>query len=641
MILHQMRRYMFGAFLFAASSVLAAGINELPIKTVNGSTYHFYTVKQHETLYALSKRFKISEAEIIRLNPDAADGLKTGQELLLGKAANSASTSQSDTYLVKKSDTAYGISKRFDLSLEEFYSLNPAARDGVKEGQLVIVKSTKNAKADNPKNTSSTKATSTNKTTTHVIGDHETLYQIARDNNIPLAELLAANPGLDAARYSSGTEIVIPASAKPATSTAANQTSSTYKVKAGDTFYGIATRNGIDLPHLYAANPGVDVLKEGMTINIPDGCDEIRENASAETVAPAEKKPINLAVVLPFQLDQKGKHNKSMTEFFRGFLLAVDSLRSFGNPIHIQTYDTKGTPEGLQEVLEKPELKNANAIIGPDNAEQLSALNAYGRDNSIYVLNLFNNRDSAYLTNPYAIQGAVPREIMYDRAAKSFITSFDDFMPVFIVSNDGRRDKVEFIDVVKSMLTAAGKSYKEINYNGTLALETLVNALPAGQKYAFLPGSSNKEEFDRFATAIQAYKDARDFKNEVIVWGYPEWLANRQAYPRMHELDCYIYSRNNLPEKYETESINKLYETWYGPHMMKNYPQRAYMGFDAGMYLLKSLQSNNGNFSGFAPYVQTLIMPITLKRINGGGFCNDELLLINLAPGETISKRSI
>ncbi|MDE6323909.1 MAG: LysM peptidoglycan-binding domain-containing protein [Paramuribaculum sp.] len=635
-----MKHYMFGAFLFAASSILASGLTELPVKTVNGISYHYYTVKQHETLYALSKRFNISETDILSFNPSAADGLKTGQDILLGRASKKADAANPDTYVVKKSDTAYGISKRFNMTLEEFYALNPATRDGVKEGQTIVLKNDRRTAAkavENDKN-NNTATTGNPKRVTHVIAEHETLYQIARDNNVALADLLGANPGLDAARYSAGTEIIIPVSAKSTHTPASASTS--YTVKAGDTFYGIATRHGIDLPQLYAANPGIDILKEGMTITLPQSCDESAAPI-AEAAPPTEKKPINIAVVLPFQIEQKGKHNKSMTEFYRGFLMAVDSLRTFGNPIHIQTYDTKGTPEGLQEILDKPDLKNAQAIIGPDNAEQLSSINAFGLENKIYVLNIFNNRDSAYLTNPYAIQAAVPRELMYDRAANSFITSFDDFMPVFIVSSDGRRDKVEFIDVMKEKLNAAGKSYKEINYNGTLALETLAAALPSDKKIAFLPGSSNKEEFDRFATALQAYKDTRDFKNEVIVWGYPEWLANRQAYPRMHDLDCYVYSRNNLPEKYETESVNHLYDTWFGPHMLQNYPQRAYMGLDAGMFLLKNLQANGGDFSGFSPYVPTLVMPISLKKVNGGGFCNNELLLINLAPGETISKRSI
>ena len=648
MITRQFKRSLIGSILFTAvATAVGAGITTLPVKSVNGKKYHYYTGQPHETLYALSKQFGVSESEILKLNPSASEGLKAGQELILGVAKSSpvATSAATGTYEVKKQETAYGISKRFGLTLDEFYALNPEAKDGVKEGQVVIVKG---PAAKQPTKQTETKAKKSGKT--HVIAEHETLYQIARDNNIPLSDLLAANPGLDAARYSAGTEIVIPTAketetkvAKTVVAVQSSESKGDYKVKAGDTFYGIATRHGISTEQLYAANPGIDILKEGMTIKLPDACDEKTEapSGSETKLATVSGNPITIAVALPFQIDQKAKHNKNMVEFYRGFLMAVDSMRNMGQPIHILTYDTKGTDEGLQEILANPDLKKANAIVAPDNAEHLKALNQFGLDNRIAVMNIFNNRDSAFYTNPYAIQAALPRDDMYNRAAQAFIDNFDGFVPVILVSSDGRKEKTEFTDVVKAMLEKSGKNYKELPYSGTLTLEQLVNSLPATDKYAFLPASSHKDEFEKIATALQAYKDTRDFKNEVIVWGYPEWLANRTAYEKMHELDCYIYSRTDLPEPFMTESINEMYKKWFGPTMNMNYPRRSYMGFDTGMYLLRTVSATGGDFEKLLPYVQSITMPVTLKRYQGGGLYNDELLLINLSPGETISKRSI
>lgn len=643
---HSIKGYLLGAVLVAMGFTAVAAIPaDLPVRTVNGVKYHTYTVQQHETLYALSKKFNISEAELLRLNPSVADGLKSGQELLLPFVNSAASTALNNTYAVKKQETAYGISKRFNLTLEEFFALNPAARDGVQEGQVVIIKATP-ATAARTSQPTARQAANTPKVagTEHIIAEHETLYQIARDNHISLSQLLDANPGLDAARYSAGTKIIIPATKeKAATPAKANA----YHVQPGDTFYGIASRHGISVNQLQAANPSVDVLKNGMVINIPDAC---AENAMAPSATPVQntqpavataKDGITIAVVLPFQLDKKEKHNRSMVEFYRGFLLAVDSMRNIGQPIHILTYDTQATNEGLDAVLAKPELLKAQAIIAPDNSEHLARLNEFGAANRISVFNPFNNRDSAYLTNPYAMQMAIPRDDMYTRAAGAFVDTFVDYIPVFLVSNDGRRDKVEFIDVVRDRLTKTGRQFKEINYTGTLTSELLAQSLDPTKKYAFLPGSSNKDEFDKIAAAMQAYKDTRDFKNEVVVWGYPEWFANRAGYPKMHELDCYIYSRTDFPETYTTERVNNEYERWYGPHMMLNYPRRAYMGFDTGMYLLKALSVNGGDFSKYSPFTSGLLMPLTMKQVPGGGWFNNELLLINLGPVETISKRTI
>lgn len=632
----------------SALTVMAAELDTLPVKTIDGKSFHYYTVQSHETLYALSKRFGVSEKQILKLNPSASEGIKAGQDLLIGKAKKNAAATE--YYTVKKQETAYGISKRFGITLERFYELNPQAKEGVQQGQVVIVKAASGATpapkkevvAEKKQSKSAEKpaAVSGKK---HTIAEHETLYQIARNYNVSLSDLLAANPTLDTAHYTVGTVIVIPESTK-STSKSASPLSSqaTYTVKSGDTFYGIATRHGVDMAQLYAANPGVDVLKEGMVITLPDACppaSELPESIAARPTSVSDT--VTVAVVLPFMVHNRDKHNKTMVEFYRGFLLAVDSLRSFGQPIRILTYDTNGTDDGLKSVLAAPALKTAKAIVAPDKSEHLAALNQFGLENRIAVLNVFNNRDSAYQVNPFAIQGAMPRDEMYDRASKAFIESFEGYTPVFLVSNDGRRDKVEFIDIVKSQLAKAGKDYKEIAYNGTLSLETLNGSLDSGKKYAFLPGSSHKDEFDRLATALLAYKDGRDFKNEVVVWGYPEWLANNGGRTKMHDLDSYIYSRNNLPETFVSQPVNNGYAHWYGPGMMTSFPRRAYMGFDAGMFLLKAISANGGDFTKSAPYVSGLTMPFSLKRHEKGGFYNNELLLINLSPGEIVSKRTI
>lgn len=641
MFSRHIKRCLLGTVILAAASpafVAADSIGSLPVKTVGGHAYHYYTVKPDETLYALSKRFGVSTDEIIALNPSAADGIKYGQDLLLGKAAGAAPAS--GKHVVKKQETAYGISKRYGLSLDEFYALNPSARDGVREGQTVIVSNGGKKSASKPAQTAAKQpAKQSGATTTHTIAEHETLYQIARDNNLALSDLLAANPGLDAARYTAGTVLIIPTDkARPAQTV--TTTPGRYTVRVGDTFYGIATRHGLDVEQLRAANPGVEMLTEGATIVLPQAC---AENQTEATEAPAsQQSKLTIGVVLPFNLAQKGKHNKAMVDFYRGFLLAVDSMRNNGRPIHVITFDNKGTGEGMAEVLSDPRLRSAQAIIGPDGASELQKLNEFGRENRIAVFNFFNNRDSAYLTNPYAMQAAIGRDDMYDRAAKAFVESFADYTPVILVNAEGRKDKVEFADKIKAMLKAKGRNYKEINFTGgTLALETLTQTLDPTQKYAFLPTSSHKEEFGKIESAVRAYKDSRDFKNEIVVWGYPEWLANRAAYEKMHDLDTYVYSRNDLPEAFVTSEIDENYNYWFGPHMLTNYPRRAYMGFDAGMYIIKALMSNGGDFQKISPYYSGVSMPISFTRIPSGGWINNELLMINLAPGSTISKRTI
>ncbi|NMB06581.1 MAG: LysM peptidoglycan-binding domain-containing protein, partial [Bacteroidales bacterium] len=53
------------------------------IVTVDGQSYYKYKVQPGEGLYAVSRIFSISVADLLRYNPGSNSGLQNGQELLI------------------------------------------------------------------------------------------------------------------------------------------------------------------------------------------------------------------------------------------------------------------------------------------------------------------------------------------------------------------------------------------------------------------------------------------------------------------------------------------------------------------------------------------------------------------------------
>jgi g-D-glutamyl-meso-diaminopimelate peptidase len=97
----------------------------------------------------------------------------------------------------------------------------------------------------------------------YVVQRGDTLYRIARRYRMNVTALLSANPQLQEQAYIyAGQVIQIPV--MPA---------STYVIQAGDSFYEISRRFNISLADLSAANPGVDPrrLRIGQTIVLPLG----------------------------------------------------------------------------------------------------------------------------------------------------------------------------------------------------------------------------------------------------------------------------------------------------------------------------------------------------------------------------------
>lgn len=102
----------------------------------------------------------------------------------------------------------------------------------------------------------------------YVVQTGDTLYAISRFYNVPLDDLVEANPDVDPELITQGQIICIPLVAQPETCPIG---ATTYVVQKGDSFYSIASKNKMRLSALLKANPNInpDALLIGQKICIP------------------------------------------------------------------------------------------------------------------------------------------------------------------------------------------------------------------------------------------------------------------------------------------------------------------------------------------------------------------------------------
>lgn len=603
-----------GACACAALSVLAGGLSDLPVKNVNGTRYYYYTVQPKETVYSLCRRFGVSREDFLRYNPSAADGLKIDQVLLFPCDATSTISATSVTqqpayseteqrrpsvsfagnnsaeqpigtiaYTVQPKETPYSISKRFGMTLDEFYSLNPAARNGgVRIDEQVWVKDERK----------------------------------------------------DAPRHESVTE-------------------NRYEVKPGDTFYSIARTYGVDVHELQGANPGVSVLVPGQNIVLPQSCAEpvqpTEPASGAETAVPVIDTDVNtitVAVALPFMLEQNPRPRQAQlfTEFYKGFLLAVDSMRNCGKKIRVLTFDTKGTDAGLAEVLGDPHMASAQVIIGPDNAAHVEHIGKYALDHNASVLNIFAVKDESYKTMPNVMNSIVPHATMYDKAVNYLINEYPDYTPVILKRTDGQQDKAEFIAKLKKLLSERGRDYVEIDFEKRLSSAD-IEQLKADQKYAFIPMSSKLTELKAVLPELSKFAQTFSVPSNFQLWGYPEWLSFRgEPLQAMHKLNATIFSRffNTGTPDPDADRVNESFGRWYGGQMINVIPSQGLYGFDTGMYLINALLVNGGDFSRFTPVYDGVQNCFSFVRGEGQqGWVNNEMFIIGYRPEIVVTKISL
>ena len=102
-------------------------------EVVDGQTFYIHKVEKGQTLYSLTKAYHITEADILKYNTTAKDGLQIGQILKIPKLENTVDLSDTVPpsefgfifHQVKAGETLYRIMKQYKINLKSLKDYNP------------------------------------------------------------------------------------------------------------------------------------------------------------------------------------------------------------------------------------------------------------------------------------------------------------------------------------------------------------------------------------------------------------------------------------------------------------------------------------------------------------------------------------
>ena len=105
-----------------------------------------YIVKRGDTLYSIARDNNISVAELKKINNITNNTIYIGQELYLkNKILEEEPNENDDIYVVKKGDTLYSISKKLNISIDTLKALNKLNTNEIYVGQQLILSNDKNS----------------------------------------------------------------------------------------------------------------------------------------------------------------------------------------------------------------------------------------------------------------------------------------------------------------------------------------------------------------------------------------------------------------------------------------------------------------------------------------------------------------
>lgn len=141
-----------------------------------------YTVKRGDTLYGISNQFGVSVADLARINNVDPSRLQIGQVLII-PTASGTNPDSSFIYTVKKGDSLYSIAKRYNTTVNDIVKLNNLKSTNLSIGQSLRI----------PEKYNSLNNGTIPSYTNYVVKRGDTLYSIARNNNLTVDQIIKDN----------------------------------------------------------------------------------------------------------------------------------------------------------------------------------------------------------------------------------------------------------------------------------------------------------------------------------------------------------------------------------------------------------------------------------------------------------------
>ena len=626
------------------------------IETYKGKTYYFHFVEEGQSLSDIAKAYEVSTQDIIKENPLAEKGLQPDMILRIPQSKGSSKPEVIPTvdkakepetkapvvkvkepvstapvekvkdpaaiavqpktalpaseepeyllYIVKKQETLYGISKQFNVTVDDIMIANPGFK-GLKSGEKIKIptkKAVSKPQVNQPQALPVSKQESLPDEI--VVKTGETLYSISKQFKVSVDDLIDLNPQLSGG-LKAGMVIKLKQSKAVKSETVIAKPAHTENI-----------------PEKFEAKPEKAEVKPGLTEIIPENPLPKSEkhagikNTNAGKCYKADnlKKTWQVALLLPFVLDEttdlfdasedkspSGFENFNYFQFYAGFMLAADSLEKCGLHARIQVLDAEKFNDTLtiRQTLRKPGLDKMNLLVGPLYAPSFSIAERFALKNGIGIVNPLSRREAIVEGNPYVIKSQVSGSGAADKLY-SYISKHYPDANIIMVRNDNK----EFKTLADAFRTIVNEGISDKSFQGTLK-ETVYSTdfmagvsknLVAGAKNFVVMFSNNKTTVPNFVSLLNPYSKS----NDVVLVGMDGWDELELETEFLVNLNYHQISADYID--YESEAVKQFISSFSNKYGAVPLPAKyAFLGYDIGWYFLTSLMWYGDNYLSCIP----------------------------------------
>ncbi len=524
-----------------------------PVVEYDGKQYYEHLVEAGNTLWGLQRMYGVPVATIVDENPALQEGLKVGQKVRIpfdGKVETSVATQK---HKVKSGETLYGISRKYETTVDVLISLNPELEGtNLQKGQCIQVPHSDNPEAATPPAITTPNPfssdtiekpdgsvewfefTFSDSTVRHIVMKHETMYGISRRFMISVEEIMKVN-GLSSDSVKEGQVLIIPLKQERAER--------------------VEVRS---VPSSYDSNGSGPVEFE-------------------------PKDEYKIAMLIPFHLDAGPQYSKYVselaTQFYMGACMALDSLERKGLKADIHIFDTRNDSARVVSLINDTSFLSMDLIIGPFFESNVKIVAEFCKANRIRMV------------CPTAMPDEVPEGNRLVFAAVPSNERLFRLLARHMVQNNSK----DQIVLVKPKLESEMPLYQAFKKAYEAAAREAVTAAPLKEStMSEFTGHVRRGIQNRFVMPTNDRRTALDFMNRmnkhagrsstlpISVYGTKSWMNFSEINAMYLDRYNFRYASSNFADYYSDPMIhlNKQHRTRYKTDLSK----MAVHGYDVMMH---------------------------------------------------------
>lgn len=546
-----------------------------------------------QTIYGITKQYRISETDLRKLNPELDSHMKIGDEITLPltsikkygdqqtvvatpkpvetpveKNVTATPVAEGETYVIQTKDNYYRITKQFGISQQDLFALNPGLEEkGLKPGDSIKIKR-------------------------------------SNTNTVTTTEPVNPKTKMDSGNEKSSTSSHVEA----------GDDYVTYTVQQGDTVFSIVNKFGVSIDELIALNPELSKgLKTGMVLKIKkQDAAYIKKNGDA----------LSVILMLPFGYSTNETQYRGMAlDFLTGAKLAIERNARGGQKLDIKIVDS-GNEASFKNSLTQINPDNTDLIIGPFFKSNVIDVLDFTKNQKIPVVAPFANTPELYnYSNLIIVE--TNSQTYADKIVEEVKGVYSN-QKIYVVADT----KKENANYIKSGLEKAVKNPEVIIVNSAADIQLDQNMM-TGQSAPVIAILANDDNSagDAFANKVIALsKDVQGVKAFSMFYSpvFEKKVDDLSQASLVYLMDRKINTEGNFEKE-----ILAAYKTKY----CKTPPKYAIVGFDVVNDML-TRENKKGEIFKQMNKVQTQLATKFefVKSKANGAYVNTGYRVIRLVP---------